>query len=50
MAKRKKKEHDFSITAFRVVQQATGQLPEAKQEKPLQLVEGKNPVVGQFEI
>lgn len=25
MAKRKKKEHDFAITAFRVVQEATGQ-------------------------
>jgi len=24
--KRKKKEHDFSVTAFRVVQEATGQL------------------------
>jgi len=28
MAKRKKKEHDFSITAFRVVQEATGQTEE----------------------
>lgn len=26
MVKRKKKEHDFSITAFRVVQEATGQI------------------------
>jgi hypothetical protein len=26
MAKRKKKEHDFAVTAFRVVQEATGQL------------------------
>lgn len=25
MVKRKKKEHDFSVTAFRVMQQATGQ-------------------------
>ena len=25
MAGRKKKEHDFAVTAFRVVQQATGQ-------------------------
>jgi len=24
--KRKKKEHDFSVTAFRVVQEATGQI------------------------
>lgn len=26
MEKRKKKEHDFSVTAFRVVQEATGQI------------------------
>ena len=26
MAKRMKKEHDFSVTAFRVVQEATGQV------------------------
>ena len=26
MEKRKKKEHDFSVNAFRVVQEATGQL------------------------
>ena len=26
MEKRKKKEHDFSITAFRIVQEATGQV------------------------
>lgn len=26
MVKRKKKEHDFSVTAFRVVQKATGQI------------------------
>ncbi len=34
MDKRKKKEHDFSITAFRVVQEATGQL-QPETEKPL---------------
>ena len=28
MAKRKKKEHDFAITAFRVVQEATRQVEE----------------------
>ena len=28
MAKRKKKEHDFAVTAFRVVQEATGQSEE----------------------
>ena len=40
---RKKKDHDFSVTAFRVVQEATGQIePEPKQIEP-ELVEGKNP-------
>ncbi|MBI2846951.1 MAG: histone H1, partial [Chloroflexi bacterium] len=33
MAKRKKKEHDFAVTAFRVVQEATGQI-EPESEKP----------------
>ena len=34
MAKRKKKEHDFAVTAFRVVQEATGQTePEGKPVK-----------------
>lgn len=28
MVKRKKKEHDFAVTAFRVVQEATGQVEE----------------------
>ena len=41
MAKRKKKEHDFAVTAFRVVQEATGQA-KSKEEKPLD-IEGKNP-------
>jgi len=36
MAK-KKKDHDFAVNAFRVVEEATG---EPKQEKP---TEGKNP-------
>ena len=30
MEKRKKKEHDFSITALRVVQEATGQIEKPK--------------------
>lgn len=43
MAGRKKKEHDFAVTAFRVVQKATGQIePEPKQTEP-DLIEGKNP-------
>ena len=33
MSKRKKKEHDFAVTAFRVVQEATGE-PEPEPEKP----------------
>ena len=37
----RKKDHDFSVTAFRVVQEATGQL-ETKREEPLP-PEGKNP-------
>lgn len=31
MSMRNKKEHDFSVTAFRVVQEATGQLPPESQ-------------------
>jgi len=32
--KRKKKEHDFSVTAFKVVQEATGQVkPEPKKAR-----------------
>lgn len=33
MVKRKKQEHDFSINAFRIVQEATGQA-EPEPEKP----------------
>jgi len=33
MVKRKKREHDFSVTAFRVVQEATGQTEEANPEE-----------------
>jgi hypothetical protein len=49
-AGQKKKETDFAITAFRVVQEATGQYqPKSKKEKaqnskePAQNSEGKNP-------
>ncbi len=35
MAKRKKREHDFAVTAFRVVQDATG---EAEHEAPKEKV------------
>jgi hypothetical protein len=41
--RKKKREHDFAITAFQVVQEATGQVePESEQTEP-ELVEGKNP-------
>ena len=44
MAKRKKKEHDFSVTAYQIVQQATGQdEPELEQEEKAELIDGKNP-------
>lgn len=34
MAKRRKQEHDFSLKAFRIVQEATGQAePETEQEQ-----------------
>lgn len=43
MARKKKHDHDFAVTAFRVVQEATGQIePEAGQAES-ELVEGKNP-------
>ena len=38
---RKKKDHDFAVNAFRVVQEATGQI-EPEQIEP-ELREGKNP-------
>jgi hypothetical protein len=34
MAKRKKKEHDFAVTAFRVMQEATGQTEEPEKKEP----------------
>ena len=42
--KRKKREHDFALTAFRVVQEAPEQTePKTKEDKPLSTTEGKNP-------
>jgi hypothetical protein len=42
-APKDKREHDFAVTAFSVVQKATGQIEsESKQAKP-ELIEGKNP-------
>jgi hypothetical protein len=44
MAKRKKKEHDFAVTAFRVVQEATKQAgSKSSEETEPELIEGKNP-------
>jgi hypothetical protein len=41
--RKKKKDSDFAVTAFQVVQKATGQVePEPEQAEP-ELVEGKNP-------
>ncbi len=39
MAKRKKKEHDFAVTAFRVVQEATGGIE--LEEKPFREFDAK---------
>jgi len=39
--RKKKREHDFAVTAFRVVQEATGQV-EPEQTEP-ESIEGKNP-------
>jgi hypothetical protein len=41
MPRKKKRDHDFSVTAYRVVQEATGQL-EPEKEEPSS-TEGKNP-------
>ena len=41
MTRRKKKDHDFSVTAFRVVQEATEERQPETQEEPLSEV--KNP-------
>jgi len=41
--RKQKREHDFAITAFRVVQEATKETePEAEETEP-ETVEGKNP-------
>jgi hypothetical protein len=42
-SKRKKKETDFTVTAFRVVQEATGQSEQPKAKEPEPPTEGKNP-------
>lgn len=43
MAEKRKRDHDFSVTAYRVVQKAIGQIePEPNEIEP-ESVEGKNP-------
>jgi len=39
MTKRRKREHDFSVTAFRVVQEATGQIE--PEEEPVKEFDAK---------
>ena len=41
--RKKKREHDFSVTAYRVVQEATGQIEPEPEEAEPELAEGKNP-------
>ena len=41
--RKKKREHDFSVTAYRVVQEATGQIEPEPEETEPELAEGKNP-------
>jgi len=45
MGKRKKKENDFAVTAFRIVQEATGQElePEAETKEGIEQTDNKNP-------
>lgn len=45
MARKKKRDHDFAITAFRVVQEATGQIEPESTEAETELIKGKNPHV-----
>ena len=41
--RKKKREHDFAVTAFRVVQEATGQIEPKSEEAEPESIEGKNP-------
>jgi len=41
--RKKKRDSDFAVTAFRVVQEATGQVEPEPDEAEPELVEGKNP-------
>ena len=41
--RKKKRDSDFAVTAFRVVQEATGQIKPEPEEGEPESVEGKNP-------
>jgi len=41
--RKKKRDSDFAVTAFRVVQEATGQTETESEETEPELIEGKNP-------
>ena len=41
--RKKKRDHDFSVTAFRVVQEATEERQPESEKAELQATEGKNP-------
>ena len=43
MARKKKRDYDFSVTAFRVVQKATQQSEVTLDHAEIELVDGKNP-------
>ena len=43
MARKQKRDHDFSVTAFKVVQEATGQSESTLDQAEIELVDGKNP-------
>jgi hypothetical protein len=43
MARKKKRDYDFSVTAFQVVQEAIGQIEPASKQTETELIEGKNP-------
>ena len=41
--RKKKRDSDFAVTAFRVVQEATGQIEPESTEAETELIEAKNP-------
>jgi hypothetical protein len=43
MPRKKKRDHDFSVTAFRVVQKATGQVEHKSEPSEPESMDGKNP-------